>query len=81
MLIEKRLMQADLRTAELAVRSQNQVLLAESLRSVHDSLDKYFAQDSTAEAINKALAAIEQRKLETVLPDLSPLVKQFEGRQ
>lgn len=80
-LIEKRLMQADIRTAELAVRSQNQVLLAESLRSVRNSLDKYFAKDATATAIGKTLTDIEQRKLETVLPDLSTLVKQFEGRQ
>lgn len=79
--LEKRLMQADIRTAELAVRSQNQVLLAESLRSINDSLNTYFAKDATASSISKTLADIEQRKLETVLPNLGTLVKQFEGRQ
>lgn len=77
-LIEKRLMQADIRTAELAVRSQNGILLAETLNSIRANLDKYFANDDTAKSIRATLADIEQQKLETVLPNLGSLVDQFE---
>ncbi len=80
-LIEKRLMQADLRTAELAIRSQNGVLLAETINAIRGNLSKYFANDDSAKAITSTLNAIEQQKLETVLPDLSGLVKQYEQRQ
>lgn len=80
-LIEKRLMQADIKTAELAVQSHNKVLLASSVQSMNDSLDKFFADDATAKSIRKALAAVSQSELETVMPDLSGLVKQFEATQ
>ncbi|PID61285.1 MAG: hypothetical protein CR974_04315 [Gammaproteobacteria bacterium] len=79
-LIEKRLMQADIRTAELAVRSENGVLLAETLSSLRAALDKYFADDATAKSIKATLANIEKQKLETVLPDLSSLAEQFDNR-
>lgn len=80
-LIEKRLMQADIKTAELAVQSHNKVLLAESIRSVLDSLDKSFAADETAQAVKERLTTIAQSELETVMPDLTGLVKQFEATQ
>lgn len=79
-LIEKRLMQVDIRTAELAVRSQNGVMLAESIDNINHSLDKYFADDATAKAIKQTLANVAQQKLETVLPDLGSLADQFDKR-
>lgn len=80
-LIEKRLMQADIKTAELAIRSHNKVLLSQSLQSVKESLGKYFANDETANTINSKLTALSQSQLETVLPDLSDLAKQFQATQ
>ncbi len=80
-LIEKRLMQADIKTAELAIRSHNKVLLSQSLQSVKESLGKYFSSDETANTINSKLTALSQSQLETVLPDLSDLVKQFQATQ
>lgn len=80
-LIEKRLMQADVKTAEFAIRSHNKTLLSESFRSIRDSLDKSFADNETATAIKTTLTAIEQSELTVVLPHLSGLVKQFEQAQ
>lgn len=80
-LIEKRLMQADVKTAELAVQSHNKVMLAESVKAISDSLDKFFAADETAKAIEKTLKTIAESELETVMPNLSGLVKQFESTQ
>lgn len=80
-LIEKRLMQADVKTAEFAIRSHNKTLLSESFRSIRDTLDRNFADNETAQAIKVALAAIEQSELTVVLPSLSGLVKQFEQAQ
>lgn len=80
-LIEKRLMQADIKTAEFAVRSGNNVLLAQSMQSIKEALNQYFAQDETAAAVNQLLNELSQSQLETVLPDLSVLVKQFESAQ
>ncbi len=80
-LIEKRLMQADIKTAELAIRSHNKVLLSQSLQSVKEGLGKYFANDETAKTINSKLTALSQSQLETVLPDLSGLAKQFQATQ
>ncbi|MGY0399185.1 MAG: uroporphyrinogen-III C-methyltransferase, partial [Ostreibacterium sp.] len=81
LLIEKRLMQADLKTAELAIQSHNKILLTESIRSITDSLSKYFANDNTAQSIKQKLTTITQSELETVLPDLSDLVSQFKQNQ
>ncbi len=78
-LIEKRFLQADLFTAELAVRSQNMALLKSSLKSVNTRLDKFFAADDNAKAIKKTLATIEHKKLKVTLPDLSDLVSQFKN--
>lgn len=80
-LIEKRLMQADVKTAEFAVQSHNNVLLAESVKSIQESLGAYFANDATAQLIQGKLTAISQSELTTVLPDLSGIVKQFEANQ
>ncbi len=77
-LIEKRLMQADVKSAEFAVQSRNKVLLAQNIASLQQSLAKYFANDDTAQFINKKLNAISHSELDTTLPDLSGIVKQFE---
>ncbi len=76
-LIEKRLMQADVKAAELAIRSRNDVLLKASIASIRNSLDKFFVADATAKAINEKLDNLSNSELKTVLPDLSELVKQF----
>ncbi len=80
-LIEKRLMQADIKTAEFAIRSHNKVLLAQSIQSLRESLDSYFAQDETAAVINDQLTQLSNSQLQAVLPDLSSLVKQFQAAQ
>lgn len=80
-LIEKRLMQADIKTAEFAIQSRNKVLLGQSIQSVLDSLNQYFAADKTAKNIREKLTELSQSQLETALPDLSGLVKQFEKTQ
>lgn len=80
-LIEKRLMQADIKTAEFAVLSHNKVLLAESIRSLTTSLNSYFADDSTAKSIKSQLAAISQSELESALPSLSGLIEQYQATQ
>lgn len=80
-LIEKRLMQADVKTAEFAIQSQNKVILAESIQSIKKSLEHYFADDETARAIDDTLTTVSQSQLKTVLPDLSGLVKQFDNYQ
>ncbi len=80
-LIEKRLMQADIKTAELAIQSHNKVLLAQSIQSIKESLDKYFTNDTIANYINTKLSQLSQSQLDTVLPDLSGLVKQFQATQ
>lgn len=80
-LIEKRLMQADVKTAEFAVQSHNSVLLAESIDSIQKSLNKYFADDATAKSVKAALNNISNSELKTQLPDLSELVRQFEASQ
>lgn len=80
-LIEKRLMQADVRTAELAVQSRNETMLSESVRAINSSLDSYFADDKTAQSIKALLLQIESSKLKTSLPDVSELVKNYEKSQ
>lgn len=80
-LIEKRLLQADVKTAEFAIRSHNKTLLSESFRSIRDTLDKSFADDDNAKGIKQALTAIEQSELSVVLPSLSDVIKQFEQTQ
>lgn len=80
-LIEKRLMQADVKTAEFAVRSHNKTLLSESFRSIRDTLDKYFADDATAQGVKTALNGVEQSELSVVLPNLSDVIRQFEQNQ
>ncbi len=80
-LIEKRLLQADVKTAELAVRSHDKVLLASSIQSIKSGMNKYFAVDEIANSITKALDTLAKSELDTVLPDLSGLVSQFENNQ
>ncbi len=80
-LIEKRLLQADVKTAELAVRSHDKVLLASSIQSIKSGMNKYFVVDEIANSITKALDALEKSELDTVLPNLSGLVSQFENNQ
>lgn len=80
-LIEKRLMQADVKTAEFAVQSHNSVLLAESIDSIQKSLNKYFADDATAKSVKATLDSISNSELKAQLPDLSELVRQFEASQ
>ncbi len=80
-LIEKRLLQADVKTAELAVRSRDKVLLASSIQSIKAGVGKYFAADAVAQRIEQSLNAVLQSELNTVLPDLSGLVSQFENNK
>ncbi|MBS9778159.1 MAG: uroporphyrinogen-III C-methyltransferase [Gammaproteobacteria bacterium] len=80
-LIEKRLMQADVRTAEFAIQSHNKVLLQQSIQSLKESLSKYFADDSNLQIITSKLDSLSQRELETSLPNLAVLVQQFESTQ
>lgn len=80
-LIEKRLMQADVKTAEFAVRSHNKTLLSESFRSIRDKLAANFADNETAQKIKTTLAAIEKAELSEALPSVSGLVEQLEQAQ
>ena len=80
-LIEKRLMQVDVKAAAFAVKSHDKVLLAQSVQSVKNNLDKYFANDETAQLIRETLSRVNQIELEINFPDLLSVVKRFEARQ
>ncbi len=78
-LVEKRFLQIDLFTAELAIRSQNLTLLGSTLDSINKRIDTFFAADDNAKAIKAAIDKIKTQRLKVTLPDLSKVVELFKA--